>query len=1186
MAKAAFGFLGLLLVLAEKALLVIQGASTPSELTALTQHPTWLPPDFSLLHCPVSNFAKLEELLPRVMGVIDATATSVEHGMLAGICEENHVPHIVLGYISNLDEYEWSYYVTGRKSDLADALHAVAGYFNWTKLNIATDENIHFGGIAALLEQQIERTYERQNFMLHSQEQVESAVGKGMRLSGNRVSVILTAPETTENILISQYRMSIGGEGFGNLISLYSSLYVMDVEVPTMYTGNLILAESEFETVSTVAGLYTQWLTSAVRLFANYSEPSEVKKSLDLKFPSHKRAPVYSLVNIQSGARVLVGQVTNNQVTITDSIIFLGNTTEIPQNAKSPLPISGNFGMRNVATMSTTAHNYYRGALLAVDQVNSWPNLLENFQLELFNFTAGVTVWNYDFAYNNVYPYRDKLGLAVLSGTSSGVTMKLISMLDSFGFKGPIIGSSNTVDALSDRRTYPTFVRTVLPDKYMTAVYLQMFKKFGWKNCGLFVSNETWGLGFRSAFSTLAKNNGISILNSEPFQVLPTPIPTIDLLRNYSANFLDFINTKARVLIIVINNNAVFLIDYLHELGLREGDVEIVANEWLTIDLFHTNDTEKNRKRSEILRGAVQFSPVSYMGAFGAKVKTDYIAKYGNSPPVYGCFFYDSALAIAYALDLAIRNGRDYMNSTVVLKFLRGSRFVGCTGTVTFDPDTNDRSPMPYNVLNAQFGENDTYVTNITTVGLYDPGSSVLFRFYSDVIWCDGTTNVPLDMRYSTIGCPFEDRFDREFPKGKYLLWGICGFIGLITVIFTGVIWRLAWNRPLEVLTEKHELEVNDVIVMAGIAVELVQYLSIGPNLSFTGPIIEKIESSTTLNIESFASYLNGGYNLVWIGVVSLVAASLLSGLFLFFNVFSRLTWFPCCEIIEDIAEIVLPLIGTWLFLPIISVLMDTYSCIRGTAPIGADLGFTDSYMKVDCYESCWQGKHLVHVVGSSVSLLIYTPLAILLRPKWQELQSPLHIKTLPFFLMVKTVLQISLIILNKTVKHTNSIAHVFIYLGFMTLFLLFSLKFQCYGYKRPQMWHVLSLVAVIFPTLLVIIDTFIEANIDILLLALLLCGWGFLGMGGFVYQILRIPSLLYRKKGIDTRSLFKFAFRPATKSLREEIRATFQAAGRQNRVFDSLDRVSDYALPTVNNFPSQAAPATTSHGGELLGLS
>jgi len=1148
--------LGLELIPAERTFLLIRGPGTPSELLLLIQEQaarSWLPPGFHLSHVPISDFAGLQALIPESIAVLDATFSSVERAMLAGICDVSEVPHMVLGYVSDLDPHPWTYYMSGRKSDLAKALDAVVAYFGWAKINVAIDENAHFSGVATLLEQQLARSYEILDFTLNSALNIESGVGKGMRMSGNRVSVLLTEPDTAQAIVTAQFHKNIGSVGFGNLMPLLSSLYPLNAVIPSQMTGNLVLAESELAGVGTLSELYTHWLSSVTGLFANFTQPAEAKKALDGLFPSHQREANFVLVNLQSGRRVPIGSVKSAHFSLKSPALFLGNTTEIPQNAKSPLPISGNFGIRNVATVSLTAHLYYHGAMLAVEQINTWSSLLENFNLELFNFTAGVSVWNYNFTYQNVYPVRDKLGLAVLAGTSSGVTTQLVGFLGSLGFKGPILGSSTTINAFSDRKKFPTFARTVLADSFINAVYLEMFKRFGWKNCGLFVSNETWGLGFRSVFTALAEQNGISILNSQALQILPTPIPSIDTLRNYTANFLDFINCQARVLIIVVNNNAVLLVDYLYELGLRGGDVQVVANEWLSMSLVTTNDTELNRKRSELLRGAIQFSPVSFLGPFGAQVLQDYTSKYKTQPPVYACFFYDSALAIAYALDLVIRNGGDYMDPAVLLKSLRGSRFVGCTGTVTFDPETNDRSPMPYNVLNAQFAGNESFITNITTIGLYNPTSTVLFRFYSDLIWCDGGTVVPLDMRLSTIGCPFEDRFNKEFPKGKYLLWGICAFIALLTAALTAIIWRIAWNRPLEHLLERKELEINDVIVMAGIAIELVQYLSIGPDVTFLSQALFKFMSSTTMDIQDFITYRNGGYGLVWTGVVSSVAASILMGIVVFLHLDVRFDWVPCCKGLGEISEMVVPFVGNLLFLPIISVLMNAYVCVKGTGTDETSLGFVDSYLSVDCYEDCWQGIHVVHVVGSSVVLLIYTPIAVVLRPLWQEMQSPLNIKALPLYLMVKTVLQICLIVLSKTVKLTNHTAHCFLFLGFMGAFIAFSLRFQCFGYRRTQLWHVLSLVAAFWVATLSTIYSLSGTNRMTLFLGCLAGGWGLLGVLGLGYQFLRIPSLLFRKQGVDTRPLFKFAFKPATQSIIAALQKSFQEVNHPSHISQHL---------------------------------
>lgn len=270
-------------------------------------------------------------------------------------------------------------------------------------------------------------------------------------MSGNRFNILLTDPDTTQTIVKVQYGKNIGGVGFANLMPLLSSLYALDAQVPSHLTGNLILAEYSLEAVETLSAFYTHWLTLACSFFGNFTQPADVKRSLDSEYPLHYREPHFSLLNMQNAKRVKVGSVRGRNCTLSSTVFFLGNTTEAPQNAKLPLPISGNFGVNNVVAFLPNAGLYYYGAMLAVEQVNLSPTLLDNFQLELFNFTAGVTIWNYTFAYQHVYPIKDKLGLAVISRNGSAVTVRLIEFLSSLGFKGPVIGSVNTADSLSDK---------------------------------------------------------------------------------------------------------------------------------------------------------------------------------------------------------------------------------------------------------------------------------------------------------------------------------------------------------------------------------------------------------------------------------------------------------------------------------------------------------------------------------------------------------------------------------------------------------------------------------------------------------------------------------------------------------------------------------------------------------------
>ncbi|MEE4247394.1 MAG: hypothetical protein V2I33_18445 [Kangiellaceae bacterium] len=98
-------------------------------------------------------------------------------------------------------------------------------------------------------------------------------------------------------------------------------------------------------------------------------------------------------------------------------------------------------------------------------------------------------------------------------------------------------------------------------------------------------------------------------------------------------------------------------------------------------------------------------------------------------------------------------------------------------------------------------------------------------------------------------------------------------------------------------------------------------------------------------------------------------------------------------------AMILLPVIGNVLFMPIIGIMLSVFICYETS---GEDVN--DAFLAKDCYETCWQGEHLMYVVFAAFCLLLYVPLSVYMRPMWQQLQLDLNVVTHPFFIMTKTV--------------------------------------------------------------------------------------------------------------------------------------------------------------------------------------
>ncbi|CAG9329488.1 unnamed protein product [Blepharisma stoltei] len=126
---------------------------------------------------------------------------------------------------------------------------------------------------------------------------------------------------------------------------------------------------------------------------------------------------------------------------------------------------------------------------------------------------------------------------------------------------------------------------------------------------------------------------------------------------------------------------------------------------------------------------------------------------------------------------------------------------------------------------------------------------------------------------------------------------------------------------------------------------------------------------------------------------------------------------------------------------------------------------------------------------------------------------------------MVKTVFQVSLIVLNKTVKRAQDITHGALFTLIVIIFGIFGFKNQSFNYPRFTWWHFLTLIAVSWSSFITTINIGLGKTTNPLWVCLLAIGWVIIAMVGLYVQKKKYPSMLFRKKGKDTSTLFKFAF-------------------------------------------------------------
>jgi len=102
---------------------------------------------------------------------------------------------------------------------------------------------------------------------------------------------------------------------------------------------------------------------------------------------------------------------------------------------------------------------------------------------------------------------------------------------------------------------------------------------------------------------------------------------------------------------------------------------------------------------------------------------------------------------------------------------------------------------------------------------------------------------------------------------------------------------------------------------------------------------------------------------------------------------------------VKALSDFALPIICNAAFIPLIVTFINVYAC---TETIGDDID--DAVLDKDCHVECWTPVHYGYIVACTISLLIYVPTAVYMRPKIQELSYDLNVITLPLYLVCKSV--------------------------------------------------------------------------------------------------------------------------------------------------------------------------------------
>ncbi|CAG9332923.1 unnamed protein product [Blepharisma stoltei] len=1057
--------------------------------------------------CEYSTAAICLSSYENAMLVLDLTNRIETQFFVSEICKEREIPHLV--FENKLNYFDkWTFSVKPSPLKEINAFIAVLRYFGWTQ-GLAI-----YDGFTNILKENLEKKIEKLNFLtIEPDSNLNKFVNRIITPLGETLYYIfLDSVESLklQSILKTTKLLASGNGIIFNQKSGYEC--IIDGALIVVAEGQELISSDE-EYMESVIENAIFYLLSNVK----------TENSLEILFwlntlLDSQSINEFSLVNIQNGKRIIIGKIMNENLFLFSNITFPGNSTEIPKSTRKVLQLSIEAGSSNPSGPPITigAVGGY-GSYAACDIINEQcSGLLDNFQIDLFNFDCGVTIYNSTFANACYLKDQEKFGLGHISAWSSAMTIGSMKSFAKLNLTFPIVSASNKDAIFNSTPNYPMYMRIQASLSYIYSLIPIFIRALGWEKVAVLYQNDTWGQSGYYFFTQSIKSHDLLLANPESSRVIPPNLDR-DGVKEYSYLLQEIIDSQARFLVSILQYpTPYYIFEELYDLGLRKGDL-VIFTTVSDMTTFSQYDGEFRNKIYEIAIPIITIYGQSWVGSLGKKALSRISEAYDGLINSYSCVYFDSVLLISYALDFMINRGLDYTDPDKLQKIMRNQQFYGCTGQVNIEKGSNDRIVQTFEIVANKLGENE----NITSylMGYFRPQSTQLIAIQEPMIYADGSTTKPSDLRTSSSQCPFPDKLIKTFAKGRILVFGICFTVALISFAITFYIWKKWWKFSIEPLTVKEEICLQDIIVAVTIIIEFFQLSSMGPDFSPINSTLAGISNFFSLSLDNILKLRNGVF---WI-IVNAVFGSIGLWVILCSVVLLRLDEkFPMSFIFRNLgtlAEYLMPVLGDLCFIPFISICLDIFLCDQS---IGDN--FTDSFLSEDCYYFCWKDEHLFYAIFSIIALIAYEPLAVFCRPLWQELQPILHVKAVPLFLMVKTIVQIILIVMNKTVKRAQNLLHGALFILVMGLYIGFLFKFKPYNYPRFSWWQTLVSIGVGWLALVSVVEQSIDAG-PIILLSVLCFGFLIIGFLGLYIQRKKYPSLLFRKKGQDTSNLFRFAF-------------------------------------------------------------
>uniref|UniRef100_A0AAY4DSA0 G-protein coupled receptors family 3 profile domain-containing protein n=1 Tax=Denticeps clupeoides TaxID=299321 RepID=A0AAY4DSA0_9TELE len=400
--------------------------------------------------------------------------------------------------------------------------------------------------------------------------------------------------------------------------------------------------------------------------------------------------------------------------------------------------------------------------IFATEEINNSTDLLPNMTLgyKIFDTCGSVSL-----AIRSV--------MALMNGFEEKLSEKscskapLVQAIIGETNSGPSIGIASTVGhfatcaCLSDKKKYPTFLRTIPSDYYQSRALAQLVKLFGWTWVGAIRSRNDYGNSGMATFIEAAQKHGICIEYSESFF-------RTDPREEFQRVIEVMKRSTAKVVVAFVAQGD--LIPFLNEMALHN----MPEFQWVGSESWITSRSIAETKQFNFLKGALGFAitKAKLDGLWDFLVNVHPSKSPNNSlvkefwETSFQCSFekmqnqytavselrisskvYTAVYAIANSLHNIIEDEKSYTNESTIPDFnpkkvkcmVTSKSFSEYTNVEKIYFDENGDPAARYELVNWQPGEDGTL--HFQPVGVYDTSLFLGFHFVSNFV-----SQVPLSV--------------------------------------------------------------------------------------------------------------------------------------------------------------------------------------------------------------------------------------------------------------------------------------------------------------------------------------------------------------------------------------------------------------------------------------------------------